>query len=326
MEHYKNFMDLNVELGVTVNKIDYDDSSRSYTVAISSQDGTERFLTPHHVVLATGMFSDAPNRPEFENESYFAGQVYHSLRHQSASQIPDLDRKKIVIIGAGTSSHDIAQDFVNNGAKSVTIIQRSPIFVLSTESQDKFVLAGWQHMPTKDADLVGSSFPFPIALTLIVGATHMMAQHDAELLSGLEKAGMAIKRGEDGIGLLHYQLLKAGHFYIDQGACEMIADGRIKIRQSPEGVKGFSESSVILGDGTSIEADIVVVATGFKPASHLVERIMGKEFISKIGEIGSLDEEQERIAVSAISCGFWFFWLTLLSSGGDLQPSPDSGI
>jgi cation diffusion facilitator CzcD-associated flavoprotein CzcO len=195
-------MDLNVELGVTVRKIDYDNSSRQYTVAIKSPDGTERVVTSCHVVLATRLINDTPARPEFENESSFAG------------QIPDLNAKKVVMIGADTSGHDIAQDFVTCGAKAVTMVRRVPLFVLSQEAQDKFVLAGWQLMPTKDADLVGGSFPFLIAMTLIVGATQMMAQHDAELLSAMEKSGMAIKRGEDGIGLLHHQLLKVATFIL----------------------------------------------------------------------------------------------------------------
>jgi len=138
----------------------------------------------------------------------------------------------------------------------------------------------------------------------------MMAQHEVELLSEMEKAGMAIKRGEDGIGLLHHQLLKGSHFYIDQGACKMIADGRIKIQQSQEGVKGFDHGSVVLGDGTRIEADVVVVATGFEPSSVMAEKIMGKEFIAKIGEVGALDEEGERIAVSVNFVWFLGFLLT----------------
>ncbi|KFZ03221.1 hypothetical protein V502_11126 [Pseudogymnoascus sp. VKM F-4520 (FW-2644)] len=264
MEHYQKVMDLNVEFGVTVGKIDYNNLSHQYTVAIKSQDGSERVVTSRHLVLATGLISNDPLHPEFENESSFTGQIYHSITHKSASLIPDLGTKKVAIIGAGTSAFDIAQDFVNCGVKEVTIIQRSPMFILSLEAQDKFVLAGWHMMPMNDADLAGSSFPLPIALTLLVGATQMMAQHDAKLLSGLEKAGLSVKRGEDGIGLLHHQLLKAGHFYIDQGACQMIVDGKIKIKRSKEGVKGFDQNAVILADGTVIESDIVVVATGFK--------------------------------------------------------------
>lgn len=298
MEQYQKVMDLNVELGVTIGKIDYDDLSRQYTVRLKLQDGTEQIITPHHLVLATGLFSTTPTYPEFENENSFAGQIYHSVNHKSADLFPDLGEKKVVVIGASTSAHDIAQDFVSCGAKNVTMIQRSPLFVVSAEALDKFLLASWQQMPIKDADLVGTSVPFPIALTLGLGATHMMAQHDAELLSRVEKAGLAIKRGEDGTGLLHHQLLKAGHFYIDQGACDMIADGRIKIQRSREGAKGFDHNAVILGDGTKIEADIVVVATGFKKCSDTVEKLMGKEFIAKVGEVGGLDAEGERIAVS----------------------------
>lgn len=324
MDHYQKVMGLDVELGVTVGKVDYHNSSRHYNVEIESQDGTKRVVTPHHVVLATGLLSETPVRPEFENEVSFNGQIYHSASHQSASQIPNLEGKKIVIVGAGTSAHDIAQDFVTHGAKAVTMIQRGPQFVLSTEAQDNFVFAGWKMMPTKEADLVGTSFPQAIALTLIVGATQMMAQHDAALLAEMEKAGMAIKRGEDGIGLLHHQLLKGGHFYIDQGACKMIADGKIKIEQSQEGVKGFDQKSVVLGNGTRVEADVVVLATGFHPAGQLTERIMGKEFSAKIGEVGSLDEEDERVAVSVTS--FYDILCFLLTcfvfSGGDLQLLP----
>jgi cation diffusion facilitator CzcD-associated flavoprotein CzcO len=217
--------------------------------------------------------------------------------------------KKVAIIGAGTSAFDIAQDFVNYGAEDVTIIQRSPLFVFSLEAQDKFVLAGWKMMPMNDADLAGGSFPLPIALTLLVGATQAMAQHDAELLSGLEKAGLAVKRGEDGIGLLHHQLLKAGHFYIEQGAGKMILDGKIKIRRSQDGVKGFDHEAVVLADGTTIEADVVVVATGFKLSSDVAEAIMGKEFMAKVGRVGELDEEKERIAVSFLLP--WFLGIVL---------------
>ncbi|RDW62447.1 hypothetical protein BP6252_11880 [Coleophoma cylindrospora] len=322
MKHYQKAMGLNVELGVTVGKVNYNNSSRQYTVVIKSQDGSERVLTPRHLILATGLLCETPDYPNFENESSFAGQIYHSVNHKSASLTPGLGEKKVVIIGAGTSAYDIAQDFVNHGAKDVTIIQRSPLFVLSMDSQDKFILAGWQLMSVEDADLVGNSFPFPVALTMIVGATYMMAQHDAKLLSGLEKAGLALKRGEDGIGLLHYQALKAGHFYIDQGACDMIVDGRIKIRRSQGGVKGFDESAIILDDGTRVEADITVVATGFKRHSGIAEEIMGDDIMAKVGQMGELDAETERTAWwrPTGAPGFWYMTGSFLWSRSFSKP------
>lgn len=76
-------------------------------------------------------------------------------------------------------------------------------------------------MSTKDADLIGSGFPVPMALTLIVDATQMMQNTTQNFcLHWKNRIGC---KGEDVIGLLHYQLLKAGHFCNDQGACKMIA-------------------------------------------------------------------------------------------------------
>lgn len=255
-------------------------------------------MTPHHLVLATALISDYPLRPEFEDEASFKGQIYHSSNHKSASLTSDLANKRVAIIGAGPSGFDIAQDFANCGAKGVTLIQRSPLFVASLEAQEKFVLPAWKMMPLADADLTSTSMPLSIALTLMVGATQMMAQHDAQLLSGLETAGLSIKKGEDGMGLLHHQLLKGGHFYIDQGAGQMILDGRIEIERCLEGVRGFEHDAVILADDTRIEADVVVVATGLQPLTTVAQEIMGEEFLTKIGKLGQLDEENERIAVS----------------------------
>lgn len=298
MEHYQKVMGLNVELGVTVESFKYDSSSRQWTVAVQHKQGTRKTLHPRHVILATGLLSDTPVRPSFDNENSFRGQIYHSSKHKSAALTPDIGQRRVVLIGSSSSAHDIAQDFVECGAKEVTMIQRSPMFVLSGEAQDKFIFTPWQMLRSEDADLVGGSFPLPIALTMITGATHLIAQHDKDMLRGLEEAGMALKRGEDGVGLLHNQALKGGHFYIEQGASQMIIDGQIKIRQCEEGVKGFSESGVVLADGREIEADTVVVATGFQRATDCVERTMGKEILDKVGDFGGLDDEGERIGVS----------------------------
>jgi glycine/D-amino acid oxidase-like deaminating enzyme len=79
----------------------------------------------------------------------------------------------------------------------------------------------------------------------------------------------------------------------------VVVDGQIKIKRSQKGVTGFDHNAVILADGTRIEADIVVIATGFKLSSDVTEGIMGKEFMAKVGQVGELDGEKERIAVSS---------------------------
>ncbi|KAL2108036.1 hypothetical protein VUR80DRAFT_4336 [Thermomyces stellatus] len=149
---------------------------------------------------------------------------------------PTFRTKKIVVIGPGTSGHDVAQDF------DVTTIQRHPIFSLSAEAWETLQLGIWnkEGITTEEADLVGNSIPLAVARSMSIGLTLAMAEFDKEMMvEGLRKAGLA-------------------------GASQIIIDGQIKIRRCEEGVKAFSEHGLTLADGTHLKADIVVMATGYK--------------------------------------------------------------
>jgi len=47
----------------------------------------------------------------------------------------------------------------------------------------------------------------------------------------------------------------------DVGASEMIADGRIKIKSDSE-LERFTERGVLFKDGSELEADVIILATG----------------------------------------------------------------
>lgn len=53
-----------------------------------------------------------------------------------------------------------------------------------------------------------------------------------------------------------------GGYYIDVGASRLIADGKIKIKQGVE-VEKLTAKGVLFADGTEIEADMIVMATGY---------------------------------------------------------------
>jgi hypothetical protein len=113
------------------------------------------------------------------------------------------------------------------------------------------------------------SFATPVARALNVGQTQGMHQFDAKALQGLEAVGVNLKYAQNvGYGFLDHLYIKFGHYYIDQGANQMIIDGKIKFAPSPDGVKEFKEKSVVLSTGEEIEADVVVFATGFQRSKH----------------------------------------------------------
>ncbi|KAJ5611490.1 hypothetical protein N7528_008595 [Penicillium herquei] len=308
MEHYQETLGLNVRYDTLAKNIEYNESKQQWSVELQSNGSVEK-INPKHVVLATGPFADIPICPDFPGEDLFKGQIYHTLAHKSAAAIPDLQNKKVTLIGAGTSAHDVAQDFVNHGVGAVTMVQRASMFVTSLDSMEKFQTSLWNTpgVSTEDADLLGNSFPTAVVRTLGMGMTQMITDNDKAMLDGLEKAGLAVKRN-GGENLLDYLLVKGGHFYFDQGAAQMIIDGQIKVQRCEQGVQGFDAKGVILGDGTKIESDIVILATGVYGGDKIVEQIVTKEVLDKIGEIASLDDSQERKGVWRPTGmpGFWF--------------------
>ena len=300
MEHYGQIMGLDYMLGTTVNSIDYDESARLYTVKVENTAGTHT-LRSQHLVLATGIFAPEPVVPDIPGRDTFSGQVYHSMYHKSASDIPSLSTKNVVIVGSGTSAHDIAQDFVNTGAKSVSIVQRHAIFSISAKALEEAFFSLWQTpgLSIEDADLIAMSFPTPVARTLNIGQTALIEERDKELISGLEKAGLQLKHAKEvGYGFLDHATIKIGRYYFDQGASPMIIDGRIKILHCETGVAKFVDDGFVLGDDRKIDADVVVLATGYQRNTVTVKELMGEEVAKKVGDLGHLDNEQERIGVS----------------------------
>lgn len=300
MGHYEDILGLNIKRATLASKIQYNESTQRYSIELQSKDSVQT-VNPKHLILATGPFSATPIQPTFPGKDLFKGQVYHTAEHKSAVLVPDVQNKRVTIIGAGTSAHDVAQDFVNHGAKTVTMVQRHPIFVTSLDANAKIQMALWNTpgLSTEDADLLGNSLPIAVVRTLSVGATQMMAAYDKVMLDGLERAGLAVKRGEQGDSLVDHQLIKTGHFYIDQGASQMIIDGRIQIRRCEEGVQGYSPEGIVLVDGTEIKSDIIILATGFERCVKAIGALMGGDVMDKVGEICAMDDSQERIGVSS---------------------------
>ena len=289
-ETYVAAMELNVWTGTEFLGGDYDDEARRWTVRVRRPDGRERTLQPHHVVLATGM-SGVPHMPDIPGVDQFAGTVCHSSAHSGGREFAG---RKALVVGCCNSGHDIAQDFYEQGA-DVTMVQRSSTYVMSSENGIAVLFAGVYEEggpPVDDADMMFSSLPFPLVGELHKGATQVLADLDGELLAGLEKVGFKVDFGDDGTGLFMKYLTRGGGYYIDVGASQLIIDGKIKIKQGVE-IERFTSDGVIFTDGTSLEADVVVLATGYQNMRESARRLLGDQVADRCSPVWGLDEEGE---------------------------------
>ncbi|KAI0426756.1 hypothetical protein F5Y09DRAFT_317939 [Xylaria sp. FL1042] len=170
------------------------------------------------------------------------------------------------------------------------------VHVRESEWKARLVSTQLENVYARDSDTYQSSSSLNDEVAGIsIDLTRLMCAHDKTTIDGLKKVGMALRTGEDRYGIADYQLIHGGHFYIDRGASQMIVDGRIKIRRCERGISAFHRHGLILADGTKLDADVVVYATGYRGIEVTVERLMGSDVARRVGATGGLDAENERV-------------------------------
>ncbi len=297
MEFYAESMELNVWKGTTVLGGEYDDSRKKWTMRLRMPDGKTRVMHPANIVMAMGV-SGLPNIPRLEGREEFAGEILHS-----SGPVDDLDvkGKSVLVVGAGTSAHDIAQNFHLRGAR-VTMLQRSPITVVSLEPSSLRPYELYRRndgiRPIYDTDMMAASVPYSLLAKLHRPMSHQMAEDDKELLDGLRKVGFLLDNGEDDTGyflkLLRYQ---AG-YYLNIGASDLIIAGAIKLK-SGVGIRRLTAKQVIFSDDSSFDADIVVLATGYRPLQDSVRAMFGDDVADRVGPIWGIGEDGEACGIYA---------------------------
>jgi putative flavoprotein involved in K+ transport len=219
-----------------------------------------------------------------------------------------------LVVGTGSSGHDVAQDLCKRDAE-VTMLQRSSTCVVSVEpgAARAYSIYAEDGPPLEDADLVTNSLPFPLLTELHKELTKRIAEMDRDLLQGLRDAGFALDFGEDDSGFLMKYHRYGGGYYINAGCSDLIIEGKIKIKQGVE-IERLEGKIVRFTDGTSIEVDVVVIAAGYKNMSESVRALLGDKVADRVGPVWGLDDEGEVRAMwrPTGQPGFWLM-------GGSLQ-------
>ncbi len=302
-EAYAEAMELNFWTGTEFEGGSYDAETGRWTVTLV-RDGKRREMRPRHVAMATGV-SGIPNLPKIPTLENFKGEVIHSGSYASAE---GRKGKRVVIIGTGTSAHDIAQDLYSHGSGRVTMVQRSPTTVVSVEPSAQLPYALYEEgPPLDDCDLIAASMPYGPLKTAHEMLAAKGTEIDKPLLDGLRRAGFRIDE-EDRTGWQFKYLQRGGGYYFNVGCSELIVDGKVGLIQYGD-INRFVEDGVLLKNGETLPADIVVLATGFKGQEALVEKLFGREVADRVGRIWGFDEEAQELRNMWIRTGqpgLWF--------------------
>ncbi|GAA6011517.1 hypothetical protein JCM10207_002646 [Rhodosporidiobolus poonsookiae] len=291
MEHYVEAMEINVWLESTIERDPtYDPQTKQWSVKVVRQNGEDRVLKVNHLVLSTG-FSGEPRLPNFPRDE-FKGYAVHSSQHPGAHGQADWKGKKAVVIGLCNSGHDIAADLYEHGVET-TVVQRSHTYVMSSEHGIPGLLNGVYEEggpPLDDADLLLTSLPIDLLAEFHEAATVEIAKKDAVILRDLERAGFKLNPYKNGLFIKYFR--DGGGYYIDVGCSRLIADGKIKIKQGVE-IEKLTSTGVLFKDGVHIDADMVVMATGYTSQRETVRRVVGDKVADALGPCWGQDGQGE---------------------------------
>ena len=301
-EAYAWAMEINFWTGTELVGGTYDESAGRWNAVVRHVDGTERTLHPKHLVFANGLVG-SPHIPELPGLKDFKGDVLHTTDFTNGA---NWRGKKALIIGTGTSGHDVAQDLHCNGCET-TIVQRGSTMVLSIDPSAKLIYGIYNGVPVEDGDLLASTNTKPVVKKNLQLLTARMVELDRKTIDGLLARGFKFDDGEDGAGHQWKVRTRYGGYYLDAGCSQLIIDGDVGLLQFDQ-IERFVAGGALLKDGSVKRVDLIILATGFVSQEVVVARLLGDEVAKKVGPVWGFgaDGEMSNMWKRTAQAGLWF--------------------
>jgi len=260
-------------------------------VEIDRVNEKPRTFVVNHFVFAIGLAGGTYKTPEIPGAEKFKGEILHSFHYTKAK---DYEGKKVIVVGACTSGHDISKDLADHNV-DVTMFQRSSTYVMSVKDGVPLVFGGLYHEggPSPDvADRLNASLPIYLQKPIHQRIVKDIEVKDRETLDGLRRVGFRLNTGIDDTGFLLLVWTKASGYYFDVGASKMIMDGRIKLKNDAQ-ISRFTEKGLEFSDESTLNADVVIFATGLGDARDPMREILDPAAGARLKPIWGLDAEGE---------------------------------
>lgn len=254
-------IDRHIRFGTRVTAARWSSAEARWTVEVCGPDGTAT-LTCDWLCMCSGYYDYARGHaPDFAGADSFTGQIVHP---QFWPEGLDYTNKRVVVIGSGATAVTLVPAMVAGGAAQVTMLQRSPGYVVSRPGRDgigdwlrRWLPARWAYRLTRWKNVgVGIVF-FRLART---------------------RPDTVKRRMIDGVrGELGPDYDVATHFTPaykpwDQRVCLVpdadlfgaIRSGRAEV--VTDTIDTFTPAGIRLASGRELAADVVVTATGLEIA------------------------------------------------------------
>ncbi|MGI9156673.1 MAG: flavin-containing monooxygenase [Marmoricola sp.] len=249
-------VDRHIRYGHRLMSADWSRADQRWTVTVD-REGDQVRLTCDVLWSCSGYYDyDQGFAPEFEGLADYEGALVHPQHWPEALDHAD---KQVVVIGSGATAVTLVPAMAGTAAH-VTMVQRSPTYILSLPSRDGLALRLRRHLPPQLA--------YGITRwknVLVATGIYQLSRRRPDFMRGvIRKANVALlPQGYDVD--THF---KPRYGPWDQRLC-LVPDGDLfrAIRRGSASVvtdriDRFTPKGVLLESGAELQADIVVTATG----------------------------------------------------------------
>jgi cation diffusion facilitator CzcD-associated flavoprotein CzcO len=251
-------VDRSIRFGHRAVRAEWSTEDARWTVAAKRTDTDETLeLTCAFLFLCTGYYRyDEGYTPHFEGTERFRGSIVHP---QHWPEDLDYDGKRVVVIGSGATAVTLVPT-MSERAAHVTMLQRSPSYIVSLPASDPF------------ADRLRSRLTPKMAYAIVRWRNVLRQMASFALSRRAPKLARKLVRGWVEKQLPEgYDVDK--HFSPtydpwDQRLC-LVPDGDLfaaigagRASIATDRIQSFTEGGLALESGAELEADVIVTATG----------------------------------------------------------------
>jgi putative flavoprotein involved in K+ transport len=233
IEYFRRYVErhnLDVRTGARVARIEPDGTGWR----LETEQGPIR---AEDVIVATG-YNGAPFIPAWPGREGFGSELIHSSQYVNPGRFRDGD---VLVVGAGNSGAEIAHDVIDGGAKRSRLSVRTPPQIVRRATAGipaQLIGMAIKHAPPHWVD--------PISKT-------------QRKLSIPDLTAQGLPRPKQGI---RSSFIATGTTPIlDVGIVNAVRKGRVEVVAA---VEGFDGADVLLADGSRIQPNAVIAATGFR--------------------------------------------------------------
>ena len=244
LEGYARDNALDVRLNTHVDRID--PQGQGWVVRTSEGD-----VPAEQVVVAAG-YEHSPYVPEWPGRERYEGELLHAAHYRNPGPFRGRD---VLVVGPGCSGMEIAYDLAEGGAQRVRLAVRTPPNMLVRSP-------------------MGPAFALVLSRLRPQRADRIVNFVRSKEIGDLTEYGLPVP--EEGT-FSRLQRLHVAPAIVDKVVVEAIRQRRIEI---VAGVESLDETGVGLADGTVIEPDVVIAATGYRRGLEPM-----------VGHLGVLDDE-----------------------------------